>query len=61
MGDILVPAIALMLVIEGILPLTAPRLWREVFSQMTRMTDGQLRFIGLVSMAIGAALLFVFL
>jgi uncharacterized protein YjeT (DUF2065 family) len=61
MGDILVPAIALMLVIEGILPLTAPRFWREVFSQMTRMTDGQLRFIGLVSMAIGVALLFLFL
>jgi len=60
MGDILVPAIALMLVIEGILPLAAPRFWREVFRQMTEMTDGQLRFIGLMSVAIGTALLFVF-
>ena len=60
MGDILVPAIALMLVIEGILPLAAPRFWRDVFRQMTELTDGQLRFIGLVSVAIGATLLWVF-
>ena len=60
MGDILVPAIALMLVIEGILPLTAPRIWRQVFQQMLEMTDGQLRFIGLMSMVIGLALLFIF-
>jgi len=60
MGDILVPAIALMLVIEGILPLAAPRFWRGVFRQMTEMTDGQVRFIGLTSVAIGAAMLFAF-
>lgn len=60
MGDILVPAIALMLVIEGILPLAAPRFWRGVFRQMTEMSDGQVRFIGLVSIAIGLVLLFVF-
>ena len=60
MGDILVPAIALMLVIEGILPLTAPRAWRQVFQQMLELTDGQLRFIGLMSMTLGLVLLFVF-
>ena len=60
MGDILVPAIALMLVIEGILPLAAPRFWRDVFRQMTELTDGQLRFIGLMSVAIGATLLVLF-
>ncbi|HET7730352.1 MAG TPA: DUF2065 domain-containing protein [Usitatibacter sp.] len=59
MGDILVPAIALMLVIEGLLPLAAPRFWRGVFRRMTEMTDGQVRFVGLVSVGIGAALLVV--
>lgn len=59
MGDILVPAIALMLVLEGILPLTAPRFWREVFRQMTELRDGQIRFIGMASVAIGALLLIV--
>ncbi len=59
MGDILVPAIALMLVLEGILPLTAPRFWREMFRQMTELRDGQIRFIGMASMAIGALLLII--
>jgi uncharacterized protein len=60
MGDIIVPAIALMLVLEGILPLTAPRFWRDTFRQMTELRDGQIRFIGLASVGIGAALLFFF-
>jgi hypothetical protein len=60
MGDILVPAIALMLVIEGILPLAAPGRWRSVFRQMTEMTDGQLRFIGLMSVGLGLMLLLLF-
>ena len=57
MGDLLVPAIALMLVLEGILPLTAPKFWREVFRQMVELRDGQIRFIGLMSVGIGVVLL----
>ena len=49
----LVVGIALMLVIEGILPFTAPRLWRETFRKLIDMTDGQIRFGGLMSMAAG--------
>ena len=60
MGDFLVPAIALMLVLEGILPLTAPKLWRDMFRQMTELRDGQVRFIGLASVGIGAVLLVLF-
>ena len=60
MGDFLVPAIALMLVLEGILPLTAPKLWRDMFRQMTELRDGQVRFIGLASVLIGGALLVLF-
>jgi uncharacterized protein len=58
MGDLLVPAIALMLVLEGILPLTAPKFWRDVFRQMIELRDGQIRFIGLASVAIGLVLLY---
>jgi uncharacterized protein len=57
MTELLVSAFALMLVIEGILPFTAPRLWRETFRRITEMTDGQLRFAGLASMAVGLAIL----
>jgi uncharacterized protein len=59
MGELLVPAIALMLVLEGVLPLFAPRFWRGVFRQMTEMKDGQIRFIGLASVVIGGVMLMV--
>ena len=57
MGEALLGALALMLVIEGLLPVLSPRTWREVFERATRMSDGQIRFIGLVSLIAGAVLL----
>ncbi len=52
-------AFALMLVLEGLLPFVAPRLWRETFRRITEMADGQLRFFGLTSMLLGLGLLFL--
>jgi len=60
MVNILLLAFALMLVIEGILPFLAPRVWRETFRRVTELTDGQIRFIGLSSMVVGVVLLTVF-
>ena len=48
-----------MLVFEGILPFMAPRAWRETFRRVIEMSDGQLRFFGLASIAIGMGLLFL--
>jgi uncharacterized protein len=56
-GKILLTALALMLIIEGLLPFLAPGLWRETFRRITEMSDGQLRFIGLTSMMAGLLLL----
>ena len=53
-------AFALMLVIEGLLPFLAPRVWREGFRRLTELSDGQLRFIGLSSMMVGLILLMIF-
>jgi uncharacterized protein YjeT (DUF2065 family) len=53
--DSLWAAFALVLVVEGFLPLVAPRLWRESFARLLTLRDGQLRFIGLASMLIGFA------
>ena len=50
-------AVALMLIIEGILPFLAPNLWRDTFRRITQMTDGQIRFVGLSSMLVGLLLL----
>jgi uncharacterized protein YjeT (DUF2065 family) len=50
-------ALALMLILEGVLPFLAPNLWRETFRRITQMSDGQIRFVGLSSMLVGLLLL----
>ncbi len=57
MSDLMLGALALMLVFEGLLPFVNPRGWRDMFTRVARMSDGQIRFIGLVSIAIGLLLL----
>ena len=59
MGELLIGALALMLVFEGLLPFVSPTKWREVFSRALQMSDGQIRFIGLASMLAGLLLLAV--
>jgi hypothetical protein len=49
----LLSALALVLIIEGLMPLISPARWREVFSRILAMSDGQIRFIGLASMLLG--------
>lgn len=46
-------ALALVLVIEGLLPMIAPERWREIFRQILLMQDGQIRFFGLISVLLG--------
>ncbi|HSN46159.1 MAG TPA: DUF2065 domain-containing protein [Casimicrobiaceae bacterium] len=53
MQESLLAALALVLVIEGLLPLFAPRVWRDSFRRLLDLSDGQLRFIGLVAIALG--------
>jgi uncharacterized protein YjeT (DUF2065 family) len=58
-ADTLWTALALLLVLEGLLPFMAPRLWRDSFRRLTELTDGQLRFIGMISIGIGLAALYL--
>ena len=53
MPDSLWAAFALVLVVEGVLPFIAPRLWRDSFAKLVALSDGQLRFVGLASIAAG--------
>lgn len=50
-------AFGLLLVMEGLLPFAAPAMWREAFRRAIEMRDGQLRFVGAVSMFAGLALI----
>jgi hypothetical protein len=57
MIDWVIGALALMLVFEGLLPFLSPQAWRQVFERALKMTDGQIRFIGLSSMLLGLLML----
>ncbi|QXL85526.1 DUF2065 domain-containing protein [Comamonas sp. NLF-1-9] len=57
MSEALWTAFALVLVFEGLLPLVAPTTWRRVFAQLLQLRDGQIRFFGLISVALGVLLL----
>jgi uncharacterized protein len=51
--------LAMMLVIEGLMPFLLPELWRETFRKLVTLTEGQLRFVGLTSMLSGLLLLYL--
>lgn len=55
----LLAAVGLVLVLEGVLPFLTPRLWRDTFRKVLELSDGQLRFMGLISMLLGLGIVFV--
>jgi len=56
--DSLLAALALVLILEGLLPLISPTKWREMFAQLLQLQDGQIRFFGLGTVLLGLFLLF---
>lgn len=52
-------ALALMLVLEGILPFLNPPGLRRMIAAVNELSDGQLRVAGLLSMVAGLALLYI--
>ena len=56
-NDLLV-AVALVLVIEGIIPFLAPNKFRQALTQISQLSDQALRIMGLVSMTIGIIFLY---
>ena len=52
-------AVALVLVIEGMLPFVRPGRYKQLVAQIVRLSDNQLRMFGLTAMIIGIVLLFI--
>ncbi len=52
-------AICLVMVIEGIMPFLAPKAWQEMLANVSKLAPRQIRIMGLASMLIGTALLYV--
>lgn len=59
MADAMWLALALLLVLEGLMPAINPGGWRRMFEQILRLQDHQIRAIGLGSMVAGLLLLWV--
>jgi uncharacterized protein len=57
MRDSLLSALALLFVLEGVLPFLVPAMWRDTFRKLIALSDGQLRFVGLTSMIAGLLIL----
>ncbi len=55
----LLAALALMLVLEGILPFLNPRRYRNLLKMLDEMDDATVRRIGFISMLLGLGLLYL--
>jgi uncharacterized protein YjeT (DUF2065 family) len=53
----LLTALGLLLVLEGLMPLLLPQAWRDTFRRIMALKDGQLRFMGLMSVILGLVLI----
>ncbi len=58
MWDSIIPALALVLVIEGMLPFLSPKNWRDAMSQAAQLPDNVLRSMGFASMMVGVVVLY---
>ena len=52
-------AVALLLVIEGMLPFVGPGRYKQLVAQIAGLSDNQLRTFGLTAMVAGLLLLFI--
>ena len=52
-------ALALVLVIEGMLPFVGPGRYKQLVAQIAQLGDNHLRMFGLASMIAGLVLLFI--
>lgn len=59
MWEDLFAALALLLVFEGITPFLNPAKWRQMILMVAQQPDRVLRMMGLISMMLGATLLFI--
>ena len=59
MWHTLAQAACLVLVIEGIMPFLSPSRWRRMANILAQVDDRTMRILGLISMLIGAGLLFL--
>jgi uncharacterized protein len=55
----LLMALAIVMILEGALPFVSPRVWRDTFRRLIELSDGQIRFVGLIAIVIGVVALLI--
>lgn len=58
MWETLLAAIALVFVLEGVIPFLYPDKWRNLVARLAEINDRQLRIMGLMSMLLGISILY---
>lgn len=59
MAYLIVAALGLFFILEGILPFLAPRLWRRMVTNIAHQRDLTLHITGLICLLVGACLVYV--
>ncbi len=59
MWDELLIAAALMLVLEGLLPVLSPKSFKQMMFDASQMSEQQLRVTGIITMVIGAIAVYI--
>jgi len=52
-------ALALVLIIEGLMPFASPAQWKKMFLQILQLKDEQIRFFGLCCVLFGVFVLWI--
>jgi len=52
-------ALALVLVIEGLLPFASPGRYRQMVAEIVRLSDNHIRSVGMVVIVVGLVLLYL--
>ena len=55
----LAAGLALMLILEGVIPFLYPQRWRRLVEQLSQVSNQALRVMGLFSMLLGVLLLYL--
>lgn len=56
MNDLLA-AIAIAMILEGLMPFLSPKSWKEAVTKVLSLADNKLRIVGLLVMLVGVVLL----
>jgi uncharacterized protein len=57
---VLLTALGIVFILEGLLPFAAPALYQRMVQQIAALAPGQIRFYGLISVGLGLILVWVF-